>query len=189
MPSSNRFDTHEVLNQSPPYDDVDLFLSDRPLQDAVRANGAGSDAKALSAFGRRWGAAEMFELARQANANPPRLHAFDAHGFRRDFVEYHPAYHLFMTESFAARHAGFDLARRCASGSGAGAGRPRGPFLHGGAGRDRASVPHHHDAGRGCGARGRARLAASLMGRIAAREYDPVSGPGRTRRASRSAWA
>ena len=35
-----RFDTHEVLNQSPPYADVDLFLSDRPLQEAVRADGA-----------------------------------------------------------------------------------------------------------------------------------------------------
>ena len=37
------------------------------------------------------------------------------------------------------------------------AGRARGPFLHGGAGRDRAFVSHHHDAGCGCGARHRAR--------------------------------
>jgi putative acyl-CoA dehydrogenase len=59
--------------------------------------------KALSAFGRRWGGAEMFDLARQANENPPKLHAFDARGFRRDTVEFHPAYHLFMAESFSAK--------------------------------------------------------------------------------------
>jgi putative acyl-CoA dehydrogenase len=99
----SRFDTHEVLNQSPPFEDVDLFACDRPLQDAVAGNGAGGDAKALSAFGRHWGRAEMLELGRQANENPPRLHAFDAHGFRRDFVEFHPAYHVFMAESVAAK--------------------------------------------------------------------------------------
>jgi len=100
---ASRFDTHEVLNQSPPFEDVDLFACDRPLQDAVAGNGAGGDAKALSAFGRHWGRAEMLELGRQANENPPRLRAFDAHGFRRDFVEFHPAYHVFMAESVAAK--------------------------------------------------------------------------------------
>src|SRR5438874_1700269 len=30
-------DPTDVLNQSPPYEDVDLFGSDRPLQDAVAA--------------------------------------------------------------------------------------------------------------------------------------------------------
>jgi len=30
-----RFDTHEVSNQSPPYADVDLFASDRPLMEAL----------------------------------------------------------------------------------------------------------------------------------------------------------
>ena len=103
MAAPSRFDTHEVLNQSPPFDDIDLFAGDRPLQDAVQANGAAAEAKALSAFGRRWGAAEMFDLARQANENPPKLRAFDAHGLRRDFIEFHPAYHLFMAESIAAR--------------------------------------------------------------------------------------
>jgi putative acyl-CoA dehydrogenase len=39
------------FNQSPPYEDVDLFTSDRPLRDAVAANGGATDAKALAAFG------------------------------------------------------------------------------------------------------------------------------------------
>ena len=95
------FETHEVTNQSPPYVDIDLFASDRPLQRAVAANGGG-ETQALSDFGRRWGSAEMFDLARQANENPPKLKAFDAKGFRRDVVEFHPAYHRFMAESIAA---------------------------------------------------------------------------------------
>src|SRR5262249_61234008 len=85
--------------------DVDLYVSDRPLQSAVAANGGARDAAALSAFGKHWGTAEMFDLARAANANPPELKAFDARGFRRDVVEVHPAYHHFMAESGAARLA------------------------------------------------------------------------------------
>lgn len=92
---------HEVLNQSPPFVDVDLFRLDRPLQEAVTANGA-AEADALSMFGRRWGSAEFAEQARLANENPPKLKTFDSKGFRRDLVEFHPAYHAFMTESVAA---------------------------------------------------------------------------------------
>jgi len=102
MATLPRFDTHEVTNQSPPYVDIDLYASDRPLQDAEAANGGGAEAPALSAFGRRWGAAEMFDLGREANENPPKLKIFDAKGFRRDVVEFHPAYHHLMAESVAA---------------------------------------------------------------------------------------
>jgi len=102
MAPTVRFDTHEVFNQSPAFENVDLFANDAPLQDAVRANGAEGEAAALSAFGRQWGAAEMFALGRQANENLPKLHAFDAAGNRRDTVEYHPAYHRLMAESIAA---------------------------------------------------------------------------------------
>jgi putative acyl-CoA dehydrogenase len=45
-------DLDGVANQSPPYEDVDLFASDRPLQDAVRSNGV-ADTGALATFGRR----------------------------------------------------------------------------------------------------------------------------------------
>ncbi len=98
----SRFDTHEVLNQSPPYENVDLFSSDAPLQEAVTANGAAGEVTALAAFGKKWGTADMFALARRANENPPKLHAFDARGFRCDAVEFHPAYHHLMRESIAA---------------------------------------------------------------------------------------
>jgi putative acyl-CoA dehydrogenase len=177
MTASSRFDTHEVTNQSPPFADVDLFGLDRPLQDAVRANGAAAEAKALAAFGRRWGAAEMLDLARRANENPPQLRAFDAHGARRDFVEYHPAYHLFMAESFAAR---LQASTWRADGSAAPA-----PAQVGRAARFymAAQVETGHlcpiTMTRAAVAALAAEpdLAARLMPKIAAREYDPVLRP------------
>src|SRR6266481_1855424 len=55
-----RFDTPDAFNQSPPYENIDLFSSDMPLREAVKANGAGHEAPALADFGRQWGTAEMF---------------------------------------------------------------------------------------------------------------------------------
>ena len=97
-----RFDTHDVTNQSPLFVDVDLFAVDQPLRDAVAAFGRGDETAALSDFGQRWGTAGMFEQARLANTYTPVLRQFDARGFRRDVVEFHPAYHHFMAESMAA---------------------------------------------------------------------------------------
>jgi putative acyl-CoA dehydrogenase len=94
--------TDAVFNQAPPFEDIDLYGSDRPLQEAVAANGAGGEAAALAAFGRHWGSATMFDQARLANENPPKLRAFDAQGRRLDSVDFHPAYHRLMAESVAA---------------------------------------------------------------------------------------
>src|SRR5271169_3643783 len=101
MAIRSRFDTHEVFNQSPPYENVDLYSSDAPLMDAVKANGGANETVAMSAFGKAWGTAEQFTLARQANENPPKLKTFDPKGFRSDTVEFHPAYHGFMQASVA----------------------------------------------------------------------------------------
>src|ERR1700733_977754 len=102
MTTVPRFDTNDVFNQSPPYENVDLLLSDLPLREAVEANGAGSKLPDLSDFGREGGTAGMFSLARRANENPPKLRSFDPKGFRRDVVEFHPAYHDLMHASIAA---------------------------------------------------------------------------------------
>ena len=102
MSTALQLDTHEIFNQSPPYEDIDLFSTDAPLVDAVKANGDGGETAALSAFGRQWGTAEMFALGRRANENPPKLHTFNPKGFRRDVVEFHPAYHELMRASIAA---------------------------------------------------------------------------------------
>ncbi|MCA1515156.1 acyl-CoA dehydrogenase family protein [Bradyrhizobium sp. NBAIM01] len=97
------FATHEVFNQSPPFEDVDLFAVDRPLADAVKANGGAAAERELSEFGRHWGSAAMADRGRLANENTPKLRAFDAKGNRRDQVEFHPVYHELMAHS---AHAG-----------------------------------------------------------------------------------
>ena len=43
----------EVFDQSPPYEDIDLYSSDLPLQEAVRVDRAGDQASELTAFGRQ----------------------------------------------------------------------------------------------------------------------------------------
>jgi putative acyl-CoA dehydrogenase len=97
------FATHEVFNQSPPFEEVNLFELDLPLKQAVAANGGASVAKELSGFGRHWGSAAMAERGRLANENTPKLRIFDARGNRRDQIEFHPAYHELMAHSV---HAG-----------------------------------------------------------------------------------
>jgi putative acyl-CoA dehydrogenase len=91
--------TDEVFNQTPPFVDINLTMTDGPLRGALAANGVDIDAEGLSAFGARWGAAHRFDLGRLANENPPGLRSFDATGHRIDQVEFHPAYHALMTAS------------------------------------------------------------------------------------------
>src|ERR1700676_5019739 len=111
------FATHEVLNQSPPFEEVDLFALDRPLVDAVAANGGASAAKELSEFGKHWGSAAMAARGRVANENTPKLRTFDSRGNRRDEVEFHPAYHELMARS---AHAGLHNSTWTAQGKPAG---------------------------------------------------------------------
>src|SRR6188472_3821055 len=94
--------THEVFNQSPPFEDIDLFALDRPLVEAVAANGGAAAQAELSEFGKHWGSAAMAERGRVANENTPKLRTFDARGNRRDEVEFHPAYHELMAHSAQA---------------------------------------------------------------------------------------
>ena len=90
---NDAFATHEVFNQSPPFEDVNLFTSDPALMEAVSREGGGQAAKRLAAFGAVCGSAEAFQRARLANDNPPKLRPFDGKGRRLDVVEFHPAYH------------------------------------------------------------------------------------------------
>src|ERR1700716_2745456 len=97
------FATHEVLNQSPPFEDVDLFALDQPLVGAVAANGGASAQRELSEFGQHWGSAAVAARGRTANENTPKLRTFDSRGNRRDEIEFHPAYHELMARR---AHAG-----------------------------------------------------------------------------------
>lgn len=111
------FATHEVFNQSPPFEDVNLYAVDAPLRAAVAANGGAAAETELSAFGLHWGAAAMAERGRLANENTPKLRTYDSKGFRRDVVEFHPSYHELMAH---AAHAGLHNSTWSADGRPAG---------------------------------------------------------------------
>ncbi len=88
--------THEVINTPPHLGDQDLWGDDAPLQEWAASQGAGGLRDRLAISGKRFGAAEVFEKADQANRFPPQLKAFDRYGMRVNQVEYHPAYHDLM---------------------------------------------------------------------------------------------
>jgi len=89
-------ETHEVTNQPPPFENVDLYGGDRALLAAVRAAGGATHDARLSALGRRAGSAEAIGWGVEANRNPPILARFDRYGRRIDEVSFHPAYHQLM---------------------------------------------------------------------------------------------
>lgn len=89
-------DTHEVTNQPPPFEDVDLFASDQALTSAMARAGGARHAQRLSGFGQRAGSAEVIEWGREANRALPVLERFDPYGRRIDEVRFHPAYHRLM---------------------------------------------------------------------------------------------
>ena len=89
--------THEVLNQPPPFENANLYLTDAALRDAVEREGGGFAAVRLAALGAIAGSAETIKLAEQANRFPPDLRTHDRNGNRIDEVEFHPAYHSLMT--------------------------------------------------------------------------------------------
>jgi putative acyl-CoA dehydrogenase len=92
----------EVLNQSPPFADLNLFTTDAALQEAVSREGAAFSIARLTELGAACGSAEAFERGRLANEFPPRLKTHDAKGRRLDIVEFQPAYHDCMAASMAA---------------------------------------------------------------------------------------
>lgn len=100
MSKTMSFDTHEVINQPPAFEDVNLFESDVALVESVAAQGGAAAHAALTRFGEKIGRAEVIDLGRQANSYLPVLKSFDRFGHRADQVEFHPAYHQLMQLSF-----------------------------------------------------------------------------------------
>jgi putative acyl-CoA dehydrogenase len=95
------YDTHEVINQTPPLSGINLFLTDPGLAGLVDGLPA-SVVEQLIVHGGAWGSPESFELGRIANTSVPVLRTHDATGVRVDTVEFHPAYHALMRRSVAA---------------------------------------------------------------------------------------
>lgn len=93
---NSAFVTHEVINQVPPLENINLYATNPALREAVAREGAGWAAENLLARGAELGSAEMMALGVTANKYVPTLKLFDATGHRRDEVEFHPAYHQLM---------------------------------------------------------------------------------------------
>ncbi|POX40077.1 DNA alkylation response protein [Streptomyces sp. Ru73] len=88
--------THEVVNQAPPL--IGFSAADDPaLLEALRREDAGWGEREVAALGALAGSAEVLELARMAEEQPPKLHTHDRYGHRVDEVEFHPAWHRLMT--------------------------------------------------------------------------------------------
>ena len=94
--------THEVFNQVPPLENINLYANNPALKEAVVREGAGWADDWLRARGAELGGAEMLGQGAIANKYPPTLKLFDATGQRRDEVEFHPAYHQLM--AYLKRH-------------------------------------------------------------------------------------
>jgi putative acyl-CoA dehydrogenase len=92
----------DVLNQSVPLEDYDTFSADQPLVEALRREGAAWAEPRAVAVGTLAGSAELIAAAREANRVKPELKPFDRFGHRIDEVEFHPAWHRFM--SLAVEH-------------------------------------------------------------------------------------
>jgi putative acyl-CoA dehydrogenase len=87
--------THEVFNQAPPLDGLDLYSSNVALVEAVHREGAGWIHERAAQLGRFVGG-EPQEWGRLANENRPVLRTHDRYGHRIDEVEFHPAWHSLM---------------------------------------------------------------------------------------------
>jgi putative acyl-CoA dehydrogenase len=88
--------THEVLNQPPPFENVNLFESDAVLKEVAAREGAGWASGDLSRFGALVGLSETIRLGFEANENPPALKTHDRFGHRIDEVDFHPSWHTLM---------------------------------------------------------------------------------------------
>jgi putative acyl-CoA dehydrogenase len=88
--------THDVLNQPPPLEDYNLYLTDPVLDRAIAAEGGKESRDTLVRFGERVGSAEVFEWGFLANTNDPVLKTHDRYGNRIDEVEFHPSWHSLM---------------------------------------------------------------------------------------------
>ena len=87
--------THQISNQFDELENYNLFETDTVLQEILTRYGSQDQAR-LTEMGKVIGSAEYYDYAELANRHTPILHAFDARGRRKDFIEFHPAWHKWM---------------------------------------------------------------------------------------------
>lgn len=87
--------THQISNQFDELENYNLFETDTVLQEILARYGS-QDQIRLTEMGKVVGSAEYYDYADLANKHTPILHAFDTRGRRKDFIEFHPAWHKWM---------------------------------------------------------------------------------------------
>ena len=87
--------THQVLNQAPPLEGLDVFGTHTALVEATEREGADWILPRAAELGPLIGGEPQL-WGVQANENPPRLRTHDRFGRRIDEVEFHPAWHRLM---------------------------------------------------------------------------------------------
>src|SRR3954469_19774991 len=89
--------THEVLNQSVPLADYNVYQADPALQEAVTREGASWAVERLVTVGKLAGSSAVLDWGDKANKVTPILRTHDRFGHRVDEVEFHPAWHQLMS--------------------------------------------------------------------------------------------
>ena len=89
-------ETHQVTNQPPPLEGINLYRIDLPLQAWTQRFGAQWAAARIDAYGALAGG-PLMEAGFLANQNKPVFASHDRYGHRIDLIEFHPAYHQLMS--------------------------------------------------------------------------------------------
>ena len=165
-------ETHEVTNQVPPLDGLNLYHCDLPLQQWVHRYRGDWASEQLGAYGQLAGG-ELMQAGFLANRYPPEFHSHDRYGHRLDTVEFHPAYHQLMSAGIAH---GITSAPWTAPGPGAHVARAATMYLH-----------NQAEAGTSCpmtmtfacvpALRLQPDIAGKWLPKILSREYDPRNLP------------
>ena len=95
MNTAENWQTHEISNQFDELQNYNLLTTDQVLQEILQRYGS-QDQQRLTEFSQIAGSTEYYEYADLANRHTPELHSFDALGRRKDFLEFHPAWHKWM---------------------------------------------------------------------------------------------
>jgi putative acyl-CoA dehydrogenase len=93
--------THEVFNQAPPRTDLNEYVTNAALTEAVDRYGAGWAGTELAEVGDLVGRADFQRDAERANTDPPVFSSHDRWGNRIDAVDFHPAYHRIIADAIA----------------------------------------------------------------------------------------
>ncbi len=88
--------THEVFNQASPLQDYNPFDADKPLQEALRREGADWAEDRARELGAICGSSQTIRWGFEANEKKPELKTHDRYGHRIDEVEFDSSWHELM---------------------------------------------------------------------------------------------